>query len=46
MDLLSSTGENRAAELAARFGIDIRQKEFWANSLNIIGRRIDRYMEI
>jgi pepF/M3 family oligoendopeptidase len=45
MDLLASTGEHRAAELAARFGIDIRDKAFWASSLALIGRRIDRYME-
>ena len=31
MDLLSSTGMDRAAELAARFGIDIRSKAFGAN---------------
>lgn len=46
MSLLASTGEHRAADLAARFGIDIRQKEFWANSLALIGKRIERYMEI
>jgi oligoendopeptidase F len=43
MDLLSSTGEHMAADLAARFGIDIRQKEFWADSLATIGKRIERY---
>jgi pepF/M3 family oligoendopeptidase len=43
INLLSSTGEGRAAELAARFGIDIRQKAFWQDSLNAIGRRIERY---
>ncbi len=45
-DLLASTGENRAAELADRFGIDIRTKKFWADSLAIIGRRVERYCEI
>lgn len=44
--LLASTGEARAAELAARFGIDIRTKAFWAASLATIGKKIDRYVEI
>jgi oligoendopeptidase F len=41
--LLASTGEGTAADLAARFGIDIRQPEFWVNSLSVIGDRINRY---
>jgi oligoendopeptidase F len=45
-DLLASTGEANAADLAARFGIDVRSKEFWANSLAVIGRQVDRYTEI
>jgi len=44
--LLSSTGEAPAAELAARFGIDIRSKQFWADSLAVIAKRIDRYCEL
>jgi pepF/M3 family oligoendopeptidase len=44
--LLSSTGEAPAAELAARFGIDIRSKGFWADSLAVIGKHIDRYCEL
>lgn len=44
--LLSSTGEAPAADLAARFGIDIRSKQFWADSLAVIGARIDRYCEL
>ncbi len=44
--LLSSTGEAPAAELAARFGIDIRKKKFWDDSLAVIGKRIDRYCEL
>ncbi len=46
MNLLASTGEGKAADLAARHGIDIRQKKFWADSLAIIGKQIDRYMEL
>ena len=41
--LLASTGEAHAAELAARFGIDIRSRAFWDNSLAEIGKRIERY---
>lgn len=44
--LLASTGEARAAELADQFGINIRTKKFWADSLAIIGRRVDRYCEL
>ena len=45
-NLLSSTGEGTAAELAARFDIDIRDKAFWAGSLGEIGKRIDQYLKI
>ena len=44
--LLASTGEATAADLADRFGIDIRTKKFWADSLAIIGKRVDRYCEL
>lgn len=46
MDLLASTGEAPAAEIAARFGIDIRKKAFWEGSLKIIEKRVERYCEI
>jgi pepF/M3 family oligoendopeptidase len=45
-NLLASTGEDNAASLAARFGIDIRKKDFWANSLKVIETRIDRYTQL
>ncbi len=44
--LLASTGEATAADLADRFGIDIRTRKFWADSLAIIGKRVDRYCEL
>ena len=44
--LLASTGEAPAAELAARFDIDIRSKDFWADSLAVVGKRVDRYCEL
>ena len=46
IDLLSSTGLGSAAELAQRFGIDIRQKSFWEGSLKVVEQRIKRYEEI
>ena len=44
--LLASTGEASAADLAARFGIDIRSKEFWAASLAQIAPQIERYRQL
>ena len=44
--LLASTGEDTAARLAKRFGIDITKRKFWDDSLAIIGKRIDRYAEL
>jgi oligoendopeptidase F len=40
-DLLSSTGLGEAAELAARFGIDVEDEAFWAASLGVLRDRID-----
>lgn len=42
-DLLSSTGMGEAAELAARFGIDIREPAFWEASLDVLRHDIDRF---
>jgi oligoendopeptidase F len=44
--LLRSTGEGTAADLAAGFGIDIRQQEFWESSIDLIRRRIERYQAL
>ena len=45
-ELLASTGEANAADLALRFGIDIRGPEFWQGSLKLIGQRIDQYLAL
>jgi pepF/M3 family oligoendopeptidase len=45
-DLLRSTGEGTAADLAARFGIEIRERAFWEGSLNVIRERIERYLAL
>ncbi len=42
-DLLASTGEASAEDLAARFDIDLRSPQFWQNSLQVIAQRIERY---
>jgi pepF/M3 family oligoendopeptidase len=41
--LLAATGEAPPAELAARFGIDLRKADFWRSSLGVIEQRIERY---
>lgn len=45
-DLLRSTGEGTAADLAARFGIEIRGPAFWEGSIRIIRERIERYLAL
>jgi len=45
-NLLASTGEASAADLAMRFGIDIRSRAFWEGSLQVIGKRGDRYVRL
>ncbi|MEI7467527.1 MAG: M3 family oligoendopeptidase [Chloroflexota bacterium] len=42
--LLASTGDANAADLAARFGINIRDKAFWQASLDVIGERVAKYV--
>jgi len=45
-ELLSSTGEGMTADLAARFGIDIRDRGFWESSMALIEERIERYLAL
>jgi pepF/M3 family oligoendopeptidase len=42
-ELLSATGMDDSAELAARFGINIRQIEFWQASLDVLRADIDQF---
>ncbi|NIN67281.1 MAG: M3 family oligoendopeptidase [Anaerolineae bacterium] len=44
--LLSSTGEGTAADLAARFDINLKEPAFWEGSLKVIEGRIDRYVAL
>ena len=41
--LLSSTGLHSAADLAARFGIDVRSRGFWTASLDVIRQQIRQF---
>lgn len=41
--LLSRTGMAMAADLTAEFGIDIRDKSFWAGSLHVLTEDIDQF---
>jgi pepF/M3 family oligoendopeptidase len=45
-DLLSSCGLASAADLAGRFGIDVRSTDFWASSLRVLQDRIDGFVAL
>jgi pepF/M3 family oligoendopeptidase len=45
-ELLRGSGEANAADLAARFGIDIGQRAFWEGSLQVVEERIERYLSL
>ncbi len=45
-NLLASTGEATPANLAARFDINICEKDFWTDSLKVVEKRIDRYVQL
>jgi pepF/M3 family oligoendopeptidase len=45
-NLLATTGEGTAADLAEPFGIDLRGPNFWLGSLDVVRRHIDRYLEL
>ena len=44
--LLRSTGEGTAADLALRFDIDLRNRDFWEASIDIIRERIDLFIHL
>jgi len=43
--LLRATGTGSAADLASRFGIDLRQPSFWRGSMAVIAKQVERYAE-
>jgi oligoendopeptidase F len=45
-DLLSSTGLHGAADLASRFGIDVRAAGFWRASLDVIREEIGQFEKL
>ena len=45
-DLLSSCGLASAADLAGRFGIDVRATDFWASSLRVLQDRIEEFITL
>ncbi len=44
--LLRNTGMGNAADLAARFDIDLRSPAFWQSSMEVIKGRVERYLEL
>jgi pepF/M3 family oligoendopeptidase len=45
LDLLRSTGAGRVSDLAAHFGIEVRSRDFWRASLQVIEEQVERYAE-
>ncbi|HVW35915.1 MAG TPA: M3 family oligoendopeptidase [Pirellulales bacterium] len=45
-ELLRATGQDYAAPLAARFGIDITQPDFWRQSLKIVAGQLERFEKV
>ena len=45
-NLLASTGMGSAADLAARFDIDLRSPAFWEGSLKVVEQRVERYVKL
>jgi oligoendopeptidase F len=43
--LLSRTGSMSAMDVAASVGIDIRDKAFWQQGMDVIGSFIDRFID-
>ena len=40
------SGLGSAADLAGRFGLDIRRRTFWEDSLRVVEAHIDRYLAL
>jgi len=46
IEFLSSAGMGKAADLAARFDMDLRDPAFWQHGLDVIIQRIERYASL
>lgn len=44
--LLAATGKKNVADVAAIMGIDVRSKDFWRSSLDLIEKDIEKFIEI
>ncbi len=45
-DLLNATGKNNIADVAKRMNIDVRNPEFFRNSLKLIEKDIEKFIEL
>jgi pepF/M3 family oligoendopeptidase len=45
-NLLATTGEGMAADLAEPFGIDLRSPDFWLGGVDVIKGHVRRYLEL
>jgi len=45
-ELLRSTGEGKIPDLASRYGIDVRSRDFWDSSLDVLRKQIDQYCDL
>ena len=45
-ELLASTGVASAADLGARFGVDVRSEDFWRRSLDVVREDVDRFEQL
>jgi pepF/M3 family oligoendopeptidase len=45
-ELLRDTGQDWAAPLAGRFGIDITKPDFWRDSLRVIEKQVNEYEQV
>jgi pepF/M3 family oligoendopeptidase len=45
-ELLRSTAQDQAAPLAARFGLDITQPDFWRGSLQLVAEQVQRFEQL
>ncbi len=45
-DLLNATGKNNIVDVAKRMNIDVRDPEFFRNSLRLIEKDIEKFMEL
>jgi pepF/M3 family oligoendopeptidase len=43
VQLLAASGEVNAADLAARFGIELRSRHFWEGSIALVEKLVDRF---